>query len=148
MVFIQKCMAWQALFSLIATYVHSTLHKYSSYSVKTRQLIWKIYIVIESLSKFSKYRTDRTKGTEKMRQANKAYTHTHIVSYDKKAILIFLSMAFSLPILNPQSNAGILEQSMEARNRVKIGLSYRPARARNCKPFKEPRNRFRASRAG
>jgi hypothetical protein len=29
--------------------------------------------------------------------------------------------------------AGILEQSMRARNRVGIGLSYRPARARICK---------------
>jgi hypothetical protein len=28
-----------------------------------------------------------------------------------------------------------------ARNRVRIGLSYRPAIARICKPLKEPRNR-------
>jgi hypothetical protein len=32
-----------------------------------------------------------------------------------------------------RSIAGILEQSMRARNRVGIGLSYRPARARICK---------------
>ncbi len=38
--------------------------------------------------------------------------------------------------------AGILEQSMGARNRVGIGLLYRPARARICKAFKENRNRF------
>ncbi len=37
--------------------------------------------------------------------------------------------------------AGILLQSMGARNQVGIGLSYRPARARIWKPFKEPRNR-------
>ncbi len=35
-----------------------------------------------------------------------------------------------------------------AGKRVAIGLSYRPARARICKPFKEPRNRFSAWRAG
>ncbi len=32
----------------------------------------------------------------------------------------------------------ILAQSMGTRNRVGIGLLYRPARARICKPFKEP----------
>jgi len=42
----------------------------------------------------------------------------------------------------------ILEQSMRARNRVGMGLSYLPARARICKPFKKPRNRFPAWRAG
>ncbi len=46
------------------------------------------------------------------------------------------------------SCAKILEQSMGARNRVGMGLSYRPARARICKPFKKPRNRFLAWRAG
>jgi hypothetical protein len=45
------------------------------------------------------------------------------------------------------SCAGILEQSMGARNRVGIGLLYRPTKARICKPFKEPRNRFLAWRA-
>jgi hypothetical protein len=32
--------------------------------------------------------------------------------------------------------AGIIEQSMKARNRVRIRLSYRPARARICKPLR------------
>ncbi len=44
--------------------------------------------------------------------------------------------------------AGILKQSMGSRNRVGIGLSYRPARAHICRPFKEPRNWFWAWRAG
>jgi hypothetical protein len=44
--------------------------------------------------------------------------------------------------------AGILEQSMGARNQVGIGLLYRPTRARICRPFKEPQNRFPAWRAG
>jgi hypothetical protein len=34
--------------------------------------------------------------------------------------------------------AGIFKQSMGTRNRVGIGLLYQPARARICKPFKEP----------
>ncbi len=42
--------------------------------------------------------------------------------------------------------AGILEQSMGARNREGTGLSYRLARARIYKPFKETRNRFPAWR--
>ncbi len=42
--------------------------------------------------------------------------------------------------------AGILEQSLGARNRVGKGLSYQPARARICKAFKGPRNRFPAWR--
>ncbi len=37
-----------------------------------------------------------------------------------------------------QHRAGILKQSMGTRNRVGIWLLYRPARARICKPFKEP----------
>jgi hypothetical protein len=117
------------------------VHKSTHTLLKRANFIWKIYIVIESLSKYSKYRTDRTKGTEKLRQANKAYTHTHIVSYDKKAlILIFLSVAFSLPIPNPQSNGGILEQSLGARNRVGIGLLYWPSRAGFLKQSMEARN--------
>ncbi len=47
-----------------------------------------------------------------------------------------------------QTSAGIFQQSMGTRNRVGIGLSYRLARARICKPFNEPRNRFLAWRAG
>ncbi len=43
--------------------------------------------------------------------------------------------------------AGILEQSMGARNLVGIGLAHRPARAGICKSFKEPRNRFPAWQA-
>ncbi len=34
--------------------------------------------------------------------------------------------------------AGIFKQSMGARNRVGIGLSYRPARARICKRLRSP----------
>jgi hypothetical protein len=38
---------------------------------------------------------------------------------------------------------------MGARNRVAIGLyAYWPGRARICRPFKEPRNRFPAWRTG
>ncbi len=37
-----------------------------------------------------------------------------------------------------QGRAGIFKQSMGTRNRVGIGLLYRPARTRICKPFKEP----------
>ncbi len=36
---------------------------------------------------------------------------------------------------------------MGARNREGIGLSYRPARTRICRPFKESKNRFSARRA-
>ncbi len=36
------------------------------------------------------------------------------------------------------SCAGILEQSIGARNRVGIGLSYRPTRARICKRLRSP----------
>jgi hypothetical protein len=71
------------------------------------------------------------------------------------------------------TRAGIFKKSMGARHRVGIGLLYRPARlhrlaefipwnrfrgpihvqkyqlrAHICKPFKEPRNRFPAWRAG
>jgi hypothetical protein len=37
-----------------------------------------------------------------------------------------------------RSCAGILEQSMGTRNRVGIGLTYRPAGACNCKRFWSP----------
>jgi hypothetical protein len=37
-----------------------------------------------------------------------------------------------------QHRAGIFKLSMGTRNWVGIGLLYRPARARICKPFKEP----------
>jgi hypothetical protein len=37
-----------------------------------------------------------------------------------------------------QHRAGIYKQSMGTRNRVGIGLLYRPARAHICKPFQEP----------
>ncbi len=36
------------------------------------------------------------------------------------------------------ARAGIFKQPMGTRNRVGIGLLYRPARAHICKPFKEP----------
>ncbi len=53
------------------------------------------------------------------------------------------------PPLSPSgASAGTLEQSLGARNRVGIGLSYRPATARTCKHFKEPRNLFPAWRPG
>jgi hypothetical protein len=45
-------------------------------------------------------------------------------------------------------SAGILEQAVGARNQVGIVLSYRPARARICRSFKETRYRFSAWRAG
>ncbi len=41
--------------------------------------------------------------------------------------------------------AGILEQSMGARNRLGIGLSYRPARARICKRLRSTGNNFKVS---
>ncbi len=41
-------------------------------------------------------------------------------------------------ILKFQHRAGIFKQSMGTRNRVGIGLLYRPAKACICKPFKEP----------
>ncbi len=37
-----------------------------------------------------------------------------------------------------QRSAGILEQSMGARNQVEIGLSYRPARGGIFKPLRSP----------
>jgi hypothetical protein len=58
-----------------------------------------------------------------------------------------LSLSWSIPVSqSPPLCAGILEQSMGARNRVR--LLRQPARARICKPFKELRNRFPTCRAG
>jgi hypothetical protein len=37
-----------------------------------------------------------------------------------------------------QHRAGIFEQSVGTRKQAGVGLLYRPARARICKPFKEP----------
>jgi hypothetical protein len=45
---------------------------------------------------------------------------------------------WEMMLMHGLCGAGILEQSMGARNRVGIGLSYRLARARICKPLQEP----------
>jgi hypothetical protein len=78
-----------------------------------------------------------------------------------KAILHFLGSLFMrtfLPVqfefgniknafsFQPYTCAGIFKQSMKARNRVGIGLSYRPARARIFSILL--RNRFPAWRTG
>jgi hypothetical protein len=52
-----------------------------------------------------------------------------------------VQQTFSSSVPSPLKlyRAGIFKQSMGTRNRVGIGLLYRPTRARICKPFRKPR---------
>jgi hypothetical protein len=77
--------------------------------------------------------------------------HSWAITPSKRAMLpamihsnLYILTDFTLP--SPLSNvdcncAGFLEQSMGARNRVVIGLSYRPARAGILKQSRGARNR-------
>ncbi len=67
--------------------------------------------------------------------------HFYIRNPDPNSIFLDNSRAIIIPCGGTEPflvSAGIFKQYMGARNRIGIGLSYRPARARICNPFRSP----------